>query len=91
MPYTNFANFIYFTGNLIGMIFLGSVSDWYGRKRAFQIYTIMTFAVCIGNYFANDPNTWLVFRFFGGIAFLSMTTVKNVLQVTTKSLFKSEF
>ena len=63
------------------MIFLGTLSDWYGRKRAFQIYTIMCFAVAIGNYFVNDPYSWLVFRFFGGIAFLSMSTAKNVLQV----------
>ena len=63
------------------MIFLGTLSDWYGRKRTFIIYTIFTFAIAIGNYFVDDPYAYLVLRFFGGIGFLAMSTAKNVWQV----------
>ena len=66
------------------MVF-GAVADWYGRKSAFQIYTLITLALSIANYFANDPYTWLVLRFFCGISFLSMSTAKNVWQVEVTS------
>ena len=63
---------------MIGILCLGAIADWYGRKISYQIFTLLSMLILIGVYFIDEPYLWLGMRFVCGCVFLSQSTAKNV-------------
>ena len=54
-------------GTVVGAIFGGIPTNKYGRKNTLLIIGVLYFVSAIGSAFANDPITFAVFRFLGGL------------------------
>ena len=83
--FSEYANASYFGGNMLGILVLGIFADWYGRKRAYQFYSLASLIITIGVFFIDDPKVWLVLRFLCGTIYLAQSTAKNVWQVEITS------
>ena len=68
----------FFVGNMVGVLFLGSFSDWFGRKTAYMTTLTLWMIFGISGYFATNEYVWLVIRFFCGAMSLSFNTAKSV-------------
>ena len=68
----------FFVGNMIGVLFLGSFSDWFGRKTAYMTTLTLWMVFGISGYFATNRYVWLIIRFFCGAMSLSFNTAKSV-------------
>ena len=68
----------FFVGNMIGVLFLGSFSDWFGRKTAYLTCLTLWMVFGVSGYFATNQYVWLVIRFFCGAMSLSFNTAKSV-------------
>ena len=53
---------VFFMGNMIGVLAVGPMSDWFGRKTAYM--TMLTAWMVFGvlGYFVTNPYLWLVVR-----------------------------
>ncbi len=83
--FPTFANSLYFAGTFFGILALGIIADWYGRKRAYQFYSVLSIIVAIGVYLTSNAYLWLVLRFLCGTVYLGQSTAKNVWQVEITS------
>ena len=54
-------------GTVVGAIFGGIPTNKIGRKNTLMIIGVLYFISAIGSAFANDPITFAVFRFLGGL------------------------
>ena len=54
-------------GTVVGAIFGGIPTDKYGRKNTLLVIGILYFISALGSAFSNDPITFAVFRFIGGL------------------------
>ncbi|WP_026933268.1 sugar porter family MFS transporter [Christiangramia echinicola] len=54
-------------GTVVGAIFGGIPTNKFGRKNTLLIIGVLYFVSAIGSAFANDPITFAVFRFLGGL------------------------
>ena len=68
----------FFAGNMVGVLFLGSFSDWFGRKTAYMTTLTLWMVFGVAGYFATNRYVWLVIRFFCGAMSLSFNTAKSV-------------
>ena len=68
----------FFLGNMIGVLCLGSFSDWFGRKRAYMTSLTLWIIFGISGYFATNKYVWLVIRLFCGASSLSFNTAQSV-------------
>jgi MFS family permease len=68
----------FFVGNMVGVLMVGPLSDWYGRKTAYM--TALTFwaAITILGYFVDNPYGWIVTRFIAGACSLAYNTAADV-------------
>ena len=55
-------------GCLLGAVFSGAFSDLYGRKRLMFLAGLIFMVSSVGVGLANQFNTFIIFRIFGGIA-----------------------
>ncbi len=55
-------------GTIFGSILAGRPADAWGRKKALIVLAILYFVTSLGSALARDWITFLVFRFFGGVA-----------------------
>ena len=68
----------FFVGNIIGILFLGPFSDWFGRKTAYLTTLSLLMVFGVAEYFATNQYVWLAIRFFCGAMSLSFSTAKGV-------------
>ncbi|HKJ47633.1 MAG TPA: sugar porter family MFS transporter, partial [Christiangramia sp.] len=54
-------------GTVVGAIFGGIPTNEFGRKNTLLIIGVLYFVSALGSAFANDPITFAVFRFLGGL------------------------
>lgn len=54
-------------GTVVGAIFGGIPTNTIGRKNTLMIIGVLYFISALGSAFANDPITFAVFRFLGGL------------------------
>ena len=82
-PMSNFPSLVktvFFVGNMVGVIFIGTFSDWYGRKTAYMTAITTWIAATIIGYFAENPYLWMVTRFFAGASSLAYHTAAEVFR-----------
>ena len=80
LPYSTLSTFLYFAGNVIGVLVFGTMADLYGRKLTYQVFTMASLTLAMANHFVNDPWSWITLRFFCGATYLAMSSAKNVWQ-----------
>ena len=54
-------------GTVVGAVFGGFPTNMFGRKNTLLIIGVLYFVSALGSAFANDPITFAVFRFLGGL------------------------
>ncbi|MGB8703804.1 MAG: sugar porter family MFS transporter [Gillisia sp.] len=54
-------------GTVVGAIFGGFPTNKFGRKNTLLIIGVLYFVSAVGSAFANDPVTFAIFRFIGGL------------------------
>ena len=54
-------------GTVVGAIFGGFPTNKFGRKNTLLIIGVLYFVSAVGSAFANDPITFAIFRFIGGL------------------------
>ena len=68
-------------GNLLGVLLIGPVADWYGRKIGYLTFLTLWMIFSIASHFAQNIYVWISFRFVVGassIAFLTASTIYSV-------------
>ena len=80
LPYSTLSTFLYFGGNVLGVLAFGALADMYGRKMTYQIFTLASLTLAMANHFVNDAVSWIILRFFCGATYLAMSSAKNVWQ-----------
>lgn len=68
----------FFIGNLLGVLVIGPVADWYGRKIGYLTFLTLWMVFSIASHFAENVYVWMSFRFVVGassIAFLTASTI----------------
>ena len=75
----------FFLGNMIGVLAVGPISDWFGRKRAYMTMLTLWMVFGVSGYFATDPYLWLVIRFFCGATSLAYNTAISVYRIELTS------
>ncbi|HEX7260181.1 MAG TPA: MFS transporter, partial [Luteolibacter sp.] len=71
-------------GCAVGVLFVGPISDRFGRKVAMFLAALMFLASAIGTAIPNDIITFIVFRFIGGlgIGIASISTPMYIAEIT---------
>jgi len=75
----------FFFGNMIGVLAVGPLSDWFGRKTAYMTMLTLWMLFGIAGHFASDPYLWLVIRFFCGATSLAYNTAISVYRIELSS------
>jgi MFS transporter, SP family, arabinose:H+ symporter len=65
-------------GTVVGAAFGGVPADKYGRKKTLLWIGILFFFSAIGTAIANDVNTFMIFRFIGGLSIGASSVVAPV-------------
>lgn len=65
-------------GTVVGAAFGGIPADKYGRKKTLLWIGILFFFSAIGTAIANDANTFMIFRFIGGLSIGASSVVAPV-------------
>ena len=76
--YNNFprlVQIVFFFGNMVGVLLIGPLSDWYGRKTAYLTALTIWSGITIIGYFVNHPYLWIATRFIAGASSLAYNTV----------------
>jgi MFS family permease len=61
-------------GNLIGVLVIGPLADWYGRKLAYMLSITLWMAFGLGAYFSSNVYLWMILRCGFGAASLGFNT-----------------
>ena len=72
---------IFFAGNFAGVLMVGIIADWFGRKTAFFLCLTGLFASSLASWAVDNPYAWMAIRFPVGAFFLASATAKNVYMV----------
>jgi len=72
---------VFFMGNMIGVLAVGPLSDWFGRKMAFMTMLTLWMIFGVAGHFATDPYLWLIIRFFCGATSLAFNTAVSVYRI----------
>ncbi len=76
---------LFFVGNLVGTLIIGTIADWYGRKISYVLFLILWTFFGVGGYFANSAYLWMTMRFFVGICTMCYHTVAAIYGVEITS------
>ena len=82
--YNNFprlVQIVFFFGNMCGVLAIGPLSDWYGRKTAYLTALTIWSGITIIGYFVNHPYLWIATRFIAGASSLAYNTVSDLTKV----------
>ena len=80
----------FFIGNLLGVLVIGPVADWYGRKIGYLTFLTLWMVFSIASHFAENVYVWMSFRFVVGassIAFLTASTIYRCPKPKYKNWF----
>ena len=81
-PARGFAGLLQYCNTLqLGVLLMGMVSDWYGRKRALLIFVTLCLAFSTASIFVDHPYAWLAIRFFVGACQMASGTARSVYLV----------
>ena len=73
----------FFLGNLLGVLLIGPVADWYGRKIGYLTFLTLWMIFSIASHFAENIYVWITFRFVVGASSLAFLTASSIYRWVT--------